>query len=168
MFFLNYKVLTPIFNHIFRHWLIDCLLLNVQWQIFHAYSERSSTIINIEKVVGWDTKGKRFLTAIIKREWWVWTKNLAFCSGLHLFFSEFTKAVFYVQGAWHTPNTSPTMFHGQTFRIISWQPHNERSSPICNLGWRWVSSVGRALETAPLPTILKHKRKKSIFIFEIS
>ena len=40
--------------------LIDCWLLNVPWQIFHAYSGRepSSTIINIENGVELKTTGQ--------------------------------------------------------------------------------------------------------------
>jgi hypothetical protein len=37
-------------------------------------------------------------------------------------FSKSTKEVFSVQGVCHSPNTLPTIVHGQGFRNITWQP----------------------------------------------
>lgn len=31
-----------------KEWLIDCLLLNVQWQIFYTYSEREHVKIYLK------------------------------------------------------------------------------------------------------------------------
>ena len=52
---------------------------------------------------------------------WVGTTNWICCSGYKtpsIFKS--TREVICVKGTWHSHNTLPTMFHGQTFRIITW------------------------------------------------
>ena len=43
--------------------------------------------------------------------------------------SKSTKEVFCLQGAWHSKNTLPTIFHGQVFRIII-----EKTPPSSNRG----------------------------------
>jgi len=45
--------------------------------------------------------------------------------------------VFNVQGAWHPPNTVPTIVHGHAFRIISWQPNREDTA-IWHIGTHWA------------------------------
>ena len=52
-----------------RFYLIDCWLLNVQWQIFHAFSGREQVHnYQYRKGMGWETTGQRFLTATGRRE----------------------------------------------------------------------------------------------------
>ena len=48
-----------------------------------------------------------------------------------------------MQGAWHSPNTSPTMVHGQVFHIITWQPPTRGPPLSATWGSCWVSFVGK-------------------------
>lgn len=43
---------------------------------------------------------------------------MVICSGYNVL----TKEVYNVQGAWHSVNMLPTVVHGLTFYIITWQP----------------------------------------------
>ena len=49
-----------------------------------------------------------------------------------LFFSESTKDVYSVQGAWYSPNTLPIMVHDHALCIITRQPlsPNQENTPI--------------------------------------
>jgi len=59
------------------------------------------------------------------------TKQVAFHSGYN---GKYTKEVFKVHRAWHSPNTWLTMVHGQVFRIIIWQSSIKKASPIHHPG----------------------------------
>ena len=50
-------------------------------------------------------------------ESWIGTKNVVF--NATTFFSKSVKDVYNVQGTWHSPNTLPTIIHGQDCRIIT-------------------------------------------------
>ena len=54
---------------------------------------------------------------------------------------------FSVQATWQSPNTLPTMVHGPVFRIITWKPKIESSSPIRHPGTHWASLCVWALGT---------------------
>ena len=67
--------------------MIDCWLLYVQWQIFHAYSGQEQVQQWLISKKGWGgTTGQWLLTATGKRELWVGTENLASYSGISLLF----------------------------------------------------------------------------------
>jgi len=53
-------------------------------------------------------------------ECWIGTKMLVLCSGYNAttLFTKYTKEVFRMQEARHSPNTPPTTAHCHSFRII--------------------------------------------------
>ena len=55
--------------------------------------------------------------------------------------------VFIVQRAYHSPNTLPTMIHGNALRIITWCPPMERAWPIRHPGVCWAALWVRVLRT---------------------
>ena len=57
-------------------------------------------------------------------------------------FSKSTKEVFSVHGAWHSQNMLYTMFHGQAFRIITWQLSMDRAPLSTIWGRTEHGSVG--------------------------
>ena len=106
--------------------LIDCLLLNVWWQIFHEYSwwEQFNSLKNtIQK---WKGNGTTW-AIIVECNWksmeiWVGTKNLVFCSDHNVpsLSRNLQKRCLSMEWAWHSPKTLPTMLYGQAFYIVTW------------------------------------------------
>ena len=124
--------------------LIDCCLFNVQRQIFHASSGREylqQYIIKRKKDIKKKRKeinkvqlggGNRDNSFWLPLEKWRMGYGAAKFSFLQRHgaysFSKSAEGFFYVQGAWHSPNTLPTMVRMvRPFRIIIWQAPVRRS-----------------------------------------
>ena len=80
-----------------RQWLID-------WLIGYCLMSREQHFNYIKK---WE------------KEWANWVNNFWILK--QLLFFEIYKSGFCMQGAWHIPNTLPTMFQGHAFHNITWQ-----------------------------------------------
>ena len=112
--------------------LNDWQLLNVQ--------QGSLTIYRNEGGMGNKRESTTFDSHRKSIECWVGTTNLVFCSGYNLStFSKSTKEDLNMQGAWHSPNTLPTVVHCQAFCIITWQPPIKRKLPIWHLRMHWTA-----------------------------
>ena len=112
--------------------LNDWQLLNVQ--------RGSLTIYRNEGGMGSKSESTTFDSHWKSIESWVGTTNLVFCSGYNLStFSKSTKEDLNMHGAWHSPNTLPTIVHCQTFRIITWKSPIKRKLPIWHLGMHWTA-----------------------------
>lgn len=83
--------------------------------------------------------GTYFWQPLEKHESWIGTKQLAFCSGYN---GKYTKEIFKVHEAWHSPNTWPIMVHGQVVRIIWWQSLINKAGHVRYLCHVIGSSVG--------------------------
>jgi len=68
---------------------------------------------------------------------WVWTNNLAICSGHTA--PKSTKVVLNVEWARHPPNKVPTIVHGQSLRIITWKLPSREYPTIHPLETYWVA-----------------------------
>jgi len=97
------------FMNLFLYMYIH-VVLNKNWKIY--WSKQSFTGLGPE-----DRCSSWGLWRVDRKE------NLPFCRDVQCFYSftKFMKEVFNEHESWQSPNTLPTMDHGQKFWIITWQ-----------------------------------------------
>ena len=127
-------------------WLIDCWLLNIHQQVFHAYSWwQQVKKISKKKIIYWTanislifktrTSCRKYVkNYILKLKRNETTVAMTFdflekfsllqsMATMQLLYYEIksTEEVFKVQGVWYSRDTLSNMVHGQAFLIITWK-----------------------------------------------